>query len=125
VKILAVGVDLVPGDRDFDQWVCERLARWPTLRILQLERWLHEHDESEFVPAVREALRRRGVEPLGEPVRRPKRGVDDLVRRLTRLVHARAQLQVDGGSVVEIDAHTAEIERLRAQLAEAVKESAA
>jgi hypothetical protein len=118
-------VDLVPRERDFDRWVCERLVQWPTLRILQLERWLHERDESEFVPAVREALRRRGVEPLGEPIRRPKRGVDELVRRLTRLVHARAQLQVDGASLVEIDAHTAEIERLRTELAEAVKEPAA
>jgi hypothetical protein len=40
-------------------------------------------------------------------------------------VHARARLQEDGGSVVEIAAHTAEIERLRAHLADVVKESAA
>jgi hypothetical protein len=116
----------VPGELQFAEWVCERLERWPTLRVLQLERWLHEQkDAGEFVSAVREALRRRGVAPVGEPVRAPRRRIDELVRRLTRLVHARAQLQLDGGSVVEIDAHTAEIERLRAQLADAVKESAA
>jgi hypothetical protein len=119
-------VGLVPRDREFDQWVCERLERWPTLRILQLERWLHEQDASaEFVPAVREALRRRGVTPVGEAARPPRRRVDELVRRLTRVVHARAQLQLDGASVVEIDAHTAEIERLRAQLDEVVKKSSA
>jgi hypothetical protein len=118
-------VGRVPDEREFAQWVCERLERWPTLRVLQLERWLREQKAEEFVPAVREALRQRGVAPVGEPVQRPRRKIDELVRRLTRLVHARAQLQLDGGSVVEIDAHTAEIERLRAQLAEVVKESAA
>jgi hypothetical protein len=118
-------VGLVRGERDFDQWVCDRLERWPTLRVLQLERWLRDQDDSEFVPAVRETLRRRGVEPVGERARRAKRPMDELVRRLTRLVHARAQLQYDGGSVVEIDAHNAEIERLRAELAEVVRESAA
>jgi hypothetical protein len=120
-----VEVALVPAERDFDQWVCDRLARWPTLRIIQLERWLGEQDAVELVPAVREALRRRGAEPPGHGAEPPQRRLDDLVRRLKRLVRARAQLRVDGASVVEIDAHTAEIERLRAQLAEVVQESAA
>jgi uncharacterized small protein (DUF1192 family) len=40
-------------------------------------------------------------------------------------VRARALLREDGGSVIEIAAHTAEIERLRAELADVVKESAA
>lgn len=120
-----MGLGLARGEPQFDQWVSDRLARWPTGRILQLERWLAEQDADEFVPAVREALRRRGIEPEGDAPRSPRRRVEDLVARLKRLVRARAQLRVDGASPVEIDAHTAEIDRLLAQLAEVAKESAA
>jgi hypothetical protein len=120
-----VEVARVTVDRSFDDWVCRRLADWPTTQILDFERWLNEHGAVEFLPAVHEALGRRGMESEEEEVRTPKRLVDELVQRLRRLVRARAQLQVDGASVVEIDAHSAEIERLRARLADAVKESAA
>ena len=113
------------AERAFDEWVYRRLADWPTARVLEFEGWLDERDAVEFVPAVHEALRRRGNEPGSPSIRGSIRRVDDLVQRLRRLVRARAQLEVDGASVVEIDAHTAEIERLRSQLAEAVKESAA
>jgi hypothetical protein len=50
---------------------------------------------------------------------------DDLVVRLKDLVHVRTRLEERGGSSVEIEQHSAAIERLRAQLAEVVKESAA
>ncbi len=56
------------GDRSFDDWVCQRLTQWPTPQILDFARWLDEHDAEEFVPAVREALRRRGIDPLS-PIR--------------------------------------------------------
>jgi hypothetical protein len=120
-----VGVGLARGEPQFDQWVCDRLARWPTGRILQLERWLAEQDADEFIPAVREALRRRGIQLEGEASRSPKRRVEDVVARLKRLVRARAQLRVEGASPTEIDAHTAEIDRLLAQLAEVAKEESA
>jgi hypothetical protein len=114
------------SERDFDDWVRRRLADWPTRQIVDFERWLRERDLVEFLPAVHEASRQRGVE-LGrlnghDPQRKL---IDHLVARIKRLVHARARLQEDGGSVVEIAAHTAEIERLRAHLADVVKESAA
>jgi hypothetical protein len=50
-------------DRDFDRWVRERLSSWPTEQILELERWLLDEEQFEFVPAVREAWRQRSVEP--------------------------------------------------------------
>jgi hypothetical protein len=124
-RIPPVGVGLVRGEPQFDQWVCERLARWPTARIIQLELWLREQDADEFMPAVREALRRRGIRPTGEVSRFPRLRAEELIGRLKRLVHARAQLRVEGGSLTEIDAHTAEIERLLAQLAEVAREPAA
>jgi hypothetical protein len=40
-------------------------------------------------------------------------------------VHVRALLEVRGASLPELRAHTVEIERLRAELAELVKKSAA
>jgi hypothetical protein len=51
--------------------------------------------------------------------------IDDLLLRIKGLVHVRAILEDRGASFLELDAHTLEIERLRAQLAELVKESAA
>lgn len=113
-------------ERDFDEWVYRRLADWPTTQILDFERWLRERDLVEFLPAVHETARQRGVEPEQINGRDPQRRiVDHLVARIKRLVHARALLREDGGSVIEIAAHTAEIERLRAELADVVKESAA
>jgi hypothetical protein len=114
------------SERDFDDWVGRRLAYWPMSQILDFERWLRERDLDEFVPAVREAAKQRAVEAEHVNGREPQRRlIDHLVARIKRLVHARARLQEDGGSVVEIAAHTAEIERLRAHLAEVVKETAA
>jgi hypothetical protein len=52
---------------EFEQWVCERLARWPTMRIVQFEHWLRTRGGDEFMPAVHEALRRRGIEAAEEP----------------------------------------------------------
>jgi hypothetical protein len=51
--------------------------------------------------------------------------VDDLLLRIKGLVHVRALLEVRGASLLELRAHTLEIERLRAELAELVKKSAA
>jgi hypothetical protein len=51
--------------------------------------------------------------------------IDDLLLHLKGLVHVRALLEDRGASFRELHEHTLEIERLRAQLAELVKESAA
>ena len=52
-----------------------------------------------------------------------QRTADDLVLQLKGLVHVRALLESRGASSEELDAHTAEIARVRAQLAELVKSS--
>jgi hypothetical protein len=52
-----------------------------------------------------------------------QRRADDLVLQLKGLVHVRALLESRGASSEELDAHTAEIARVRAQLAELVKSS--
>jgi hypothetical protein len=57
-----------------------------------------------------------------EPVRER---IDDLLLGIKGLVHVRALLEDRGASFREIREHTLEIERLRAELAELVKESAA
>jgi hypothetical protein len=54
---------------------------------------------------------------------RLERRTDDLVLQLKGLVHVRALLESRGASSEELDAHTAEIARVRAQLAELVKSS--
>ena len=114
------------SERNFDEWVRRRLAYWPTPQIVDFEHWLRERELVEFLPAVREASRHRGVELEHVNGRDPRRRlVDHLVARIKRLVKARTLLQEGGRSVVEIEAHTAEIERLRAELADVVKESAA
>lgn len=50
--------------------------------------------------------------------------VDDLVLRLKGLVHVRALLETRGVSPAELDAHSEEISRVRAELAERVKDAA-
>jgi hypothetical protein len=52
------------AERSFDEWVCRRLAEWPATQIVDFKRWLGEHNAVEFVPAVHEALLRRGMEPV-------------------------------------------------------------
>jgi hypothetical protein len=52
-----------------------------------------------------------------------QRDVDDLVLQLKGLVHVRALLETRGVSVEEIDAHSNEIARVRAELANRVKDS--
>ena len=52
-----------------------------------------------------------------------QRRVDDLVLQLKGLVHVRALLESRGASSEELDAHTAEIARVRGELAELVKGS--
>jgi hypothetical protein len=51
-------------------------------------------------------------------MRTEKRKRDDLRLQLTGLVHVRALLDLRGASSAEIEAHAAEIERLRARLSE-------
>jgi len=51
----------------------------------------------------------------------PDPQVDDLVLRLKGLVHVRALLETRGVSPQELEAHSDEIARVRADLAERVK----
>ena len=51
-----------------------------------------------------------------------QRQVDDLVLQLKGLVHVRALLETRGAPADELDAHSDEIARIRAQLAERVRE---
>src|SRR6266566_4189312 len=51
-----------------------------------------------------------------------QRELDDLVLGLKGLVHVRALLESRGASPAELDEHTVEIDRIRARLAELVKE---
>ena len=49
--------------------------------------------------------------------------VDDLVLRLKGLVHVRALLETRGVSSAELDAHSEEIARVRAELADRVRDA--
>jgi hypothetical protein len=51
-----------------------------------------------------------------------QRDVEDLVLQLKGLVHVRALLETRGASGAELDAHSDEIARIRAELAERVKQ---
>ena len=51
-----------------------------------------------------------------------QRRVDDLVLQLKGLVHVRALLETRGASAEELDAHSDEIARIRAALADRVRE---
>ena len=51
-----------------------------------------------------------------------ERQVDDLVLQLKGLVHVRALLETRGASTAELDAHSDEIARIRAELADRVRE---
>jgi hypothetical protein len=53
-----------------------------------------------------------------------QREVDDLVLQLKGLVHVRALLETRGVSADELDAHTDEIARIRAELARRVRQAA-
>ena len=52
-----------------------------------------------------------------------QRDVDDLVLQLKGLVHVRALLETRGASTEELEAHSDEIARIRAELANRVKDS--
>ncbi len=54
-----------------------------------------------------------------------QRDVDDLVLRLKSLVLVRALLETRGASAAELEAHSEEIERVRAELARLAPASAA
>jgi hypothetical protein len=54
---------------------------------------------------------------------RLQRRADDLVLQLKGLVHVRALLEGNGASSEELDAHTAEIARVRRELAELMQSS--
>jgi hypothetical protein len=51
-----------------------------------------------------------------------QRQVDDLVLQLKGLVHVRALLETRGATAAELDEHSDEIARIRAQLADRVRE---
>ena len=53
-----------------------------------------------------------------------QREVDDLVLQLKGLVHVRALLETRGASTAELDAHSDEIARIRAELARRVQQAA-
>jgi hypothetical protein len=53
-----------------------------------------------------------------------QREVDDLVLQLKGLVHVRALLETRGASTAELDAHSDEIARIRAELARHVQQAA-
>jgi hypothetical protein len=53
-----------------------------------------------------------------------QRDLDDLVLRLKGLIHVRALLETRGASQWELGAHSDEIDRVRAELAELVREAA-
>jgi hypothetical protein len=53
-----------------------------------------------------------------------QREVDDLVLQLKGLVQVRALLETHGASADELDAHSAEIARIRAELARRVQQAA-
>jgi hypothetical protein len=55
----------------------------------------------------------------------PHERIEDVLLHIKGLVHVRALLEDRGASFREIHEHTLEIERLRAELAELVKETAA
>jgi hypothetical protein len=56
-------IETVDRDRDFATWVAWRLADWPTSRILELELWLLDEGETDFLPAVRDVLWKRTSDP--------------------------------------------------------------
>jgi hypothetical protein len=54
--------------RAFDEWVAERLSRWPVADIRALDQWLLAESHFEFIPAVRAAWQERlAREPDQEP----------------------------------------------------------
>jgi hypothetical protein len=53
-----------------------------------------------------------------------QRDVEDLVLQLKGLVHVRALLETRGASAEELDAHSEEIARIRAELAHRVQQAA-
>jgi hypothetical protein len=56
-------VEAVSEELQFRLWVAQRLADWPTARILDFERWLLEEGHTEFLPAVRDVLWERSLGP--------------------------------------------------------------
>lgn len=53
-----------------------------------------------------------------------QREIEDLVLQLKGLVHVRALLETRGASTAELDAHSDEIARIRAELASRVQRAA-
>jgi hypothetical protein len=53
-----------------------------------------------------------------------QREIEDLVLQLKGLVHVRALLETRGASRAELDAHSDEIARIRAELAQRVQQAA-
>jgi hypothetical protein len=49
-------------ERDFEEWVGDRLSNWSIAEIRAFDRWLLAESLFEFIPAVRATLRRRGAE---------------------------------------------------------------
>jgi hypothetical protein len=90
---------------------------------MSIETWASRRRSVRVRPAVREAVRH---EIDGDPIESSRRRlVDGLLLNIKGLVHVRAILEDRRASVKELAELTAEIERLRARLAEMVKASAA
>ena len=51
-------------EREFDQWVRRRLSAWSIGEIRDLDQWLVDESQLEFVPAVRGAWMRRSLDEL-------------------------------------------------------------
>jgi hypothetical protein len=56
-------IESVSRDRDFERWVAQRLEGWPTGQILEFERWLLDEGAVDLLPALREVLWERSLDP--------------------------------------------------------------
>jgi hypothetical protein len=51
-------------ERDFDEWVRHRLSGWSIAEIRDLDEWLVDESQLEFVPAVRGAWMKLSLDAL-------------------------------------------------------------
>jgi hypothetical protein len=55
---------IVRDEREFEEWVERRLSDWSVAEIRELDRWLLDESQFEFVTAVRRAWMRKSLEEL-------------------------------------------------------------